>query len=278
MGLEHIAAVWEHSRQSGSSLIVLLAVASFSDHNGEWRIDQSTLQRKVRLSRRRVQEILEKLVESGELAVTSHHGRGRLSTYCLQVGEKAQPAAPFSQPQVAAARTFSAEKSAEERTFSTEKGAEERTFPATPSPPSPPDPHIPPYPPDSKKADMESFALALRPLSGPQSATHRANLLLEEAGIPLPSPAQIGLWLRTVGGIEPLLELLRRLIHAGLANKRNPAAYVHRVVMERAKNPEPARTSKPRDARAGRELLWAAGADEDRWEQAQEIIETTEAS
>jgi hypothetical protein len=125
---------------------------------------------------------------------------------------------------------------------------------------------------------MESFALALRPLSGPQSATHRANLILEEAGIPLPSPAQIGLWLRTLGGIEPLLELLRRLIHAGLANKRNPAAYIHRVVMERAKKPEPTRTSKPRDTRAGRDLLWAAGADEDRWEQAQEIIETTEAS
>jgi hypothetical protein len=125
---------------------------------------------------------------------------------------------------------------------------------------------------------MESFALALRPLSGPQSATHRANLILEEAGIPLPSPAQVGLWLRTLGGIEPLLELLRRLVHAGLANKRNPAAYVHRVVMERAKRPEPARTSKSRDDRAGRELLWAAGADEDRGNQAREIIETTEAS
>jgi hypothetical protein len=40
MGTEHLPAVWEHSRQSGSGLIVLLAVASHSDHNGEWVIDR----------------------------------------------------------------------------------------------------------------------------------------------------------------------------------------------------------------------------------------------
>jgi hypothetical protein len=101
------------------------------------------------------------------------------------------------------------------------------------------------------------------------------NLLLREAGVPLPSPAQIGLWSKTLGGIEPLLELLRPLIQAGLANKREPIVYVHRVVMERAARPEPAR---PRDARAGRELLLAAGADETRWQQALEIIATTEES
>ncbi|HEX7180813.1 MAG TPA: hypothetical protein VF756_03155, partial [Thermoanaerobaculia bacterium] len=117
--------------------------------------------------------------------------------------------------------------------------------------------------------------LDLRPLSGPQSATFRVNLLLEEAGVPLPSPAQIGLWAKTIGGIEPLLDLLRRLIRAGLATKKNPAAYIHRVVQERAERPEPAR---PLDARAGRELLRAAGADEIRWQQALEIIANTEES
>lgn len=101
------------------------------------------------------------------------------------------------------------------------------------------------------------------------------NFLLEEAGAPLPTPAQIGLWSKTLGGIEPLLELLGRLIHAGLATKRQPLAYAHRAVMEQAANPRPAR---PLDARAGREMLRAAGADELRWQQALEIIADTEIS
>jgi hypothetical protein len=82
-------------------------------------------------------------------------------------------------------------------------------------------------------------------MSAPQSATFRTHLLLEEAAVPLPSPAQIGLWAKTLGGIEPLLDLLRRLIHAGLATKREPLAYIHRVVLERAARPQPAEPAAP---------------------------------
>jgi hypothetical protein len=60
-----------------------------------------------------------------------------------------------------------------------------------------------------------------------------------------------------------------------LANKRQPISYVHRVVMERSTGPQPGR---PLDARAGRELLRAAGADEIRSQQALEIISNTEES
>ncbi len=125
----------------------------------------------------------------------------------------------------------------------------------------------------SQAHKQETFGL--RPLTGPQGATFRVNLLLEEAGVPLPSPAQIGLWSKTLGGIEPLLSLLARLVQSGLANKREPIPYIHRVVQERAARPEPAR---PLDARAGREMLRAAGADEIRWQQALEIIADTEVS
>jgi hypothetical protein len=90
MSLEHLAAVWKHSRQSGSGLVVLLAVASYSDQRGEWIADQATLQKRARLGWRRVQQILDELVAAGELAVVSHHGRGKLSTYRLLVGEKAK--------------------------------------------------------------------------------------------------------------------------------------------------------------------------------------------
>ncbi|MFL6293859.1 MAG: hypothetical protein ACJ759_23440 [Thermoanaerobaculia bacterium] len=104
------------------------------------------------------------------------------------------------------------------------------------------------------------------------------NLLLEEAGVPLPSPGQIGLWSKTLGGVEPLLELLGRLVQAGLANKRKPIDYVHRVVMEQAASPASPEPGRPLSARAGREMLRAAGADEIRWQQALEIIANTEES
>jgi hypothetical protein len=93
------------------------------------------------------------------------------------------------------------------------------------------------------------------------------NLLLEEAGVPLPSPAQIGLWSKSLGGIEPLLEILGRLIQAGLANKREPLAYVHRVVQERATRPE---IPIPRASRLTNPLL-TAGSDEIRRQQAARI-------
>jgi hypothetical protein len=289
MGTEHLPAVWEHSRQSGSGLIVLLAVASHSDHNGEWVIDQATLQRRTRLSNRYVRRVVAALVADGELSVVSHHGRGKLSTYRLLVGQKNwTPSAAFPTRREEAGSQCSVEKPAAETQFSGEKPAVEGQFMdgkpapesqfsaplAPPCPPFPPDPLyplIPLTPPEKQK--QETFGL--RPLSGPQSAVFRVNLLLEEAGIPLPSPAQVGLWSKTLGGAEPLLDLLGRLVQAGLANKRQPISYVHRVVMERSTRPQPGR---PLDARAGREILRAAGADEIRSQQALEIISNTEES
>ena len=281
MGLEHLAAVWEHSSQSGSGLVVLLAVASYSDQCGEWTADQATLQKRARLGRRRVQQLLDELVTAGELAVVSHHGRGKLSTYRLLVGsEKAQQSTPFQKGEAECA--FSAQKGEAECAFPAGKGEAECAFSAPLAPPCPPFPPNPQYPlipltpPEKKKQQQETFGL--RPLTGPQSAVSRVNLLLEEAGVPLPSPGQIGLWSKTLGGVESLLELLGRLVQAGLANKRKPIDYVHRVVMEQAASPASPEPGRPLSARAGREMLRAAGADEIRWQQALEIIANTEES
>ncbi|HYG62264.1 MAG TPA: hypothetical protein VEL74_06765, partial [Thermoanaerobaculia bacterium] len=122
-----------------------------------------------------------------------------------------------------------------------------------------------PYPPIPLNPPEKQETFGLRPLAGPQSAVLRVNLLLEEAGVPLPSPAQIGLWSKTLGGIEPLLELLGRLVQSGLANKRAPIVYVHRVVMERAARPEPVRPAKSVNP------LRTAGVDEIRRRQAARI-------
>ncbi len=316
MGLDHLSAVYDHSRQSGSHLMILLAVATHCDPGGEWVADQPTLQQRARLSRRYVQTLLRDLVHSGELAVTSHHGRGHRSTYRLLVApqtasQTAHPKAPFAE-KAATPSAFSSPERAPRSAFSSPKSAPESAFSNPPSPPCPsfpPDPQYslnPPYPP--KTQNEETFGLppapattrqaasaapkehqaslfespssgargegafparvgepprrgkgiqprvstlgeggegsgrapgSPRPMSSPQSATFRTNLLLEEHAIPLPTPAQIGLWAKTLGGIEPLLDLLRRLIQAGLATKREPIAYIHRVVIERAARPEP---------------------------------------
>jgi hypothetical protein len=133
MGLEQLTAVWEHSRQSGADLLVLLAIASYSDPNGEWVIDQATLQRRTRLSNRYVRQILTRLSAEAELAVVSHHGRGKLSTYRLLVGQenwrpsagfparKAEPGSPFSSEKPAPESQFPSQKPAPESQFSGEK-------------------------------------------------------------------------------------------------------------------------------------------------------------
>lgn len=275
MGHEHVAAVLARSRQEGSQLFVLVVIAHHAAEQGEWRTDHPTLQREARLKRRRVQRILAALVASGELAVIPGDGRGHASIYRLLISpERAAQRTPFSEEAAAKGGpedALSAPKGGLEDALSAPKGGPEDALSAPPGPPFPPYPQIPPYPPEDKKeTDKESFALAPRPLAGPQSATFRVNLILEEASIPLPSPSQIGLWVRKLGGIEPLLEILRRLIQAGLVNKKNPAAYVHRVVMERAERPEPARPLDPQNARV---LLRTAGADDARRRRAQEIID-----
>ena len=129
MGIEHLAAVLDHSRQGGSRLVILIIVASYSDQRGEWIADQPTLQRRARLGRRRVQQLLDELVAAGELAVVSHHGRGRLSTYRLLVRtENAQPSAPFQKGEAQCA--FPAPKGEAERTFPGPKGEAEHAFSA----------------------------------------------------------------------------------------------------------------------------------------------------
>ena len=257
-------AVLDRSRHEGTHRFLLVVIALHADQSGEWQADQTTLQRETRLSRRQVQRILADLVASGELSLASRRGRGKLSTFQIQVGENASPATHFPDQKCAVHDAFSAPKC-----------AAHDAFPAPLDPPFPPDPQIPLYPPEKQKQETSG----LRPLPGPQSAVLRVKLLLEEAAVPLPSPAQIGLWSKTLGGIEPLLELLRRLIQAGLANKREPHGYIHRVVIERAAHPEP---SSPLPLRGGgargggasktRNPVLLAGSDETRRQLALQII------
>ena len=291
MSAEHVTAVFDQSSRGGSHLVILLTIATYSDHHGEWSADQATLQKRARLTRRRVQQLLDELVAAGELAVVSHHGRGKLSNYRLLIGPaNLKQAAPFS-----------AKKLEAESTFPTSKREADSRFSRPPCPPFPPHPQSPLNPPEKLETyglhpgSPENFSVsplqaaregdgrraggegseaapaspAIRPLTPAQTPAFRVHLLLEEAAVPLPTPSQIGLWSKTLGGIEPLLDLLRQLIEAGLATKREPIVYVHRVVMERAARPQPAPRAAGRSA--NRELLRTAGVDDIRRVQAARI-------
>ena len=284
--------------------MILLVIASYSDQRGEWIADQATLQRRSRLGRRRVQKLLEELVDAGELAVLPGDGRGKRSTFRLTISAPSERAAAHSAPfpTKGALQTALSQKRAQPppksaRPFPPKGRTPDRPF----SPPCPPLSPFPPHPqsplnPPRKTGDLRSppapgaspqgahgreprrgagpkpilpcLPSPVRgggrggtgegpgerapipgplPTSAPSSPRQIRRLPSQppprRSRRPPPTPAQIGLWSKTLGGIEPLLELLRRLIQAGLATKREPIAYVHRVVMERAARPEPARPS-----------------------------------
>jgi hypothetical protein len=264
--------------------VILLAIAHHSDQHGEWITDQATLQKHARLSRRHVQKLLEDLVAAGDLAIVPGDGRGNRSTFRLTLGTPTERALPTAQ-----------------------KSAAEDALSHPPCPPFPPHPQSPLNPPEkletyglhggpseifsvsplpfgevgggthgrgaggegSEASPASPASPAVRPLTPAQTPAFRVHLLLEEAAVPLPTPSQIGLWSKTLGGIEPLLDLLRQLIEAGLATKREPIVYVHRVVMERAARPQPAPRAAGRSA--NRELLRTAGVDDIRRVQAARI-------
>jgi hypothetical protein len=294
MSLESLLDAWKRSPLKSSRLLLLLALADAADDEGWSSPKVHWLAERARVKPRQAQRILRDLEANGTLEVRAGSGRGHASSYRLRLEKQTEKGVPhdtLSSGKGVADDTLSLQKGGAHVTLSPKKGDTDDTLsarkdvaddtlsvplapPFPPFPPNPQYPLIPLTPPEKQKQQQETFGL--RPLTGPQSGVLQVNLLLEEAGVPLPSPAQIGLWSKTLGGVQSLLALLGRLVQAGLANKREPIAYVHRVVMEQSASPARPEPGKTLDARAGRELLRAAGADEIRWQQALEIIADTE--
>jgi len=261
-----MALVWEHSKQEGSRLLVLLAVANHCDESGAWRGDLATLQRHARLERRWLQRVLRELGEAGELAFEPGRGRGNGSLFRLTLAKGGVQAA-FYEEKVAPTPPFE-EKGGLGATLSEpEKVVSVPPF----SPPFPPTPPLSTQNTSLRSSSVDSgpeVRPPVRPLSGPQQAVARINALLAKAGVPLPSPGQVAGWIKALGGVDPLAELVAELIEGGLAEKRRPDAYVHRVVMERAELTAGRGNGRPR-----RGSPHAAGADGRRREQARRLFE-----
>ncbi len=74
MSVRTLAAVWEHSKHQGSNLLMMLAIADFSDDDGQAFPAVATLADKCRMTPRNAQLLLASLRDSGELEVAIGEG------------------------------------------------------------------------------------------------------------------------------------------------------------------------------------------------------------
>lgn len=87
-----MSQIWERAPYSGGELLVLLALADWSDDAGWCWPSVSKIAAKSRLSERQVGRILARLCAAGVLSSERGGGRGRPSGYQMHPGKMAAPA------------------------------------------------------------------------------------------------------------------------------------------------------------------------------------------
>ena len=85
MSVRTMARVWDLSQHSGSDLLMLLAIADFSDDNGNAYPAVPTLAEKCRMSPRNANLILANLKKSGELIVKQNEGPKGTNRYLIRL-------------------------------------------------------------------------------------------------------------------------------------------------------------------------------------------------
>lgn len=94
MSVRCLSRVWEHSRHSGTALLMMLAIADFADDDGRAYPSIATLAKKCRMSPRNVNLILAELRKSGELTVRQNEGPNATNLYVVRVQPLKQPSPP----------------------------------------------------------------------------------------------------------------------------------------------------------------------------------------
>src|SRR5215470_13001656 len=87
MSIEVTSAVWKWSRQKSGPLLVLLALADYTNSEGIAWPAVSTLARKVRMSKRNVQRCVRALEKAGELEIRPNQGRRGSNIYRIRLFE-----------------------------------------------------------------------------------------------------------------------------------------------------------------------------------------------
>src|SRR5215213_195546 len=87
MSIDVISSVWKHSKQSGTPLLMLLAIADNANDFGEATPGLEHLAHKCRMKRRNVQILIKDLEASGELKVARQQGEdtpyGKTNMYTI---------------------------------------------------------------------------------------------------------------------------------------------------------------------------------------------------
>lgn len=89
MSLDVMARAWKHSRQTGSALLALLALASSADDDGVIWLRGVTVEfigSKARTKKRQTQNILRALEDDGEVYAPPTAGRGKTTRYFVTIG------------------------------------------------------------------------------------------------------------------------------------------------------------------------------------------------
>ena len=86
MSIHVSKAVWKYSAQRGSGLLVLLALADHARDDGWAWPSVETLAGEVRLSRRQVQQHLQRLATAGEIEVEDQTGPHGVNRYRVNLG------------------------------------------------------------------------------------------------------------------------------------------------------------------------------------------------
>lgn len=85
MSVRTMSRVWEHSQHAGSDLLMLLAIADFSDDDGRAFPAVATLATKCRMKMRNCQYILRSLELSGELSILANQGPHGANLYRINL-------------------------------------------------------------------------------------------------------------------------------------------------------------------------------------------------
>lgn len=86
MSIKVMTRVWEHAQYKEGTLLVLLALADYADDRGVCWPAQPEIASKARLTDRQVRNVINQLVEDGEILVQPSQGRGKPARYCVLSG------------------------------------------------------------------------------------------------------------------------------------------------------------------------------------------------
>ena len=107
MSVKVTAYIWEHSQQTGSDLLMLLAIADHANDDGLCWPSIERLAHKCRVKERQAKNIIAKLIAQGEITVERGQGRGHTSHYRIKGAteytfcqKKVQPSAPLPEEKV----------------------------------------------------------------------------------------------------------------------------------------------------------------------------------